>query len=295
MARTMKVCLPLAFVWLVLCAWTSLVLSTQEGLGAPLIDDEAELVSGDEDTTFVNKEPGDAETDLEEEEEVKTSVEYFLSKVEQYERNKNNCTPGVDHNLGEGVVAQYGVKRYMRQAILAVNRANFMTRLWKGLDSILVHSQYFLYAQVRSMVEGDPDVFAAGNCYDVGEFFNDSLFCPYAFRLLNDSNQIMVKDLSVDYKYLTNASEFFFQARLKAAKKLKNFTETIGKYIMFYLGEIENMKLLIPRPARPLVNVFSKNKITAFTGDMSSRQGILYCLHIIIFDVIFLKRHLKRT
>lgn len=158
-------------------------------------------------------------------------VDSFLSKVEQYERNKENCTPGTTFNLGEGVVAQYGVNRFRSQAMMAVNRANFLTRLWKNEEDLgVLTSEYFLYSAVRSMVEGDEDVFAAGNCYDEGEYKNYDLFCPYAYRLPNNSNEIMVKDLSIEYMYLGNDSEFFYQAKLKANKKLESvYNASAGK------------------------------------------------------------------
>ena len=155
-------------------------------------------------------------------------VDKFLSIVEEYERNKDTCVPGTEFNLGEGVVAQYGVQRFKDQAIISVNQANFLTRIWKYSPKALLDSEYFLYTNVRSMVEGDPDLFAAGNCYDFKEYKNYTLFCPYAYRLPNGT--LMVKDLSVEYYYLGNSSEFFYQARMKAASKLMSYyNETVGK------------------------------------------------------------------
>lgn len=160
---------------------------------------------------------------------VRDVVDEFLSFVEQYERNKENCTPGVSFNLGEGVITQYGVIRFRQQAELAVNRANFLTRIWKSAsENMLTQSEYFFYTQVRSMVEGDKDVFAAGNCYDYMEFNNFTLYCPFAYRMPN--NTIMVKDLSVEYKYLGNDSEFFFIPRMNAERKLSGkYNETKGE------------------------------------------------------------------
>lgn len=161
---------------------------------------------------------------------IRDVVDQFLSIVEQYKRNKDNCTPGTTFNLGDGVVAQYGVRRFRSQAMVAVNRANFLTRVWKDLDLSLLDSEYFLYSAVRSMVEGDEDLFAAGNCYDLLEYKNYTLFCPYAYRLPNDPRQVMVKDLSVEYKYLGNDSEFFYQARLKASRKVAGvYNKTVGQ------------------------------------------------------------------
>ena len=68
-------------------------------------------------------------------------VDKFLSIVDQYEQNKDNCTAGTGFNLGEGVVAQYGVKRFKNQALAAVNRANLLTRLWKGAPRSLLRSE----------------------------------------------------------------------------------------------------------------------------------------------------------
>ena len=163
-------------------------------------------------------------------ESVRDVVDTFLSIVEQYERDKDNCTPGTKYNLGAGVVAQYGVRRFKEQALVAVNRANFLTRLWKLAPRALLRSEYFFYTAVRTMVEGDPVLFAAGNCYDEGRYKDYQLFCPYAYRRRNASAEIMVKDLSLEYKYLGNDSEFFYQARLNANEKLTlKYNETSGR------------------------------------------------------------------
>jgi len=67
--------------------------------------------------------------------------------------------------------------------MIAVDRANLLTRLWKqhniarttsGLrvETLLdlLNSDYFFYAAIRSMVELVDDLFAAVNCYDRGEY-----------------------------------------------------------------------------------------------------------------------------
>lgn len=160
-------------------------------------------------------------------------VTKFLEQVELYEKNKDNCSTGTQHTLGKGVVEQYGVKRFKTQALLAVNRANFLTRIWKGASRSVLKSEYFFYTQVRSIVEGDPDIFAGGNCYDALEFKNYPLFCPYAFR--TPDGLIHVKDLSMEYNYLGNDSEWFYVARKKASK-LDKFNYTRGNG---YLYELE--------------------------------------------------------
>lgn len=157
-------------------------------------------------------------------------VDKFLQIVEEYERNKGNCTPGVTFNLGDGVITQYGLVRFKDQAMMAVSRANFLTRVWKHTPKELLTSEYFFYAQVRSMVEADEHLFAAGNCYDKYEFNNYTLFCPYGFRLPSNKSEILVKDLSVEYMYLGNESEFFYRPRQKAALKLsKPIPLNLGK------------------------------------------------------------------
>jgi hypothetical protein len=205
-------------------------------------------------------------------------VQEFLSQVAYMEANKANCTPGVTFNLGEGIIAQYGLQRYRAQAMLAVNRANLLTRLWKlaaATDDIvsgdeikrqadvqttenewpeerlmqveagdhvrnLLHSEYFLYSQVRSMIESDPNVFGAGNCYDAYEYKNYSLFCAYGYRSNHsDPRVITVKDLSVGYHFLGNDSEFFYLPRTKANKKLtSHYGQIIGRLssLLMFLG-----------------------------------------------------------
>jgi G protein-coupled receptor 158 len=180
-------------------------------------------LSGDTDSVYSDQDS----------ESISDIVDKFLIVVEQYERNKDNCTPGVTFNLGEGVVAQYGIQRFHDQAMVAVNRANFLTRLWIGLPGGILDSDYFFYTAVRSMVESDPDLFAAGNCYDKLEYKNYTLFCPYAMRMPDSPQEIMVKDLSVEYKYLGNDSEFFIMPRKKANSKLLGvYSLSTGTYIL---------------------------------------------------------------
>ncbi|XP_052061288.1 probable G-protein coupled receptor 158 [Mytilus californianus] len=152
-------------------------------------------------------------------------VTKFLELVEQYEQNKYNCTTGTNFTLGDGVIKQYGKKRFKAQALVAVNRANFLTRIWKDADQNILSSENFFFSAVRSMLEGDPELFAAGNCYDKQEFKNYRLFCPYSHR--TEDGRLNVKDLSVEYDYLGNDSEWFYSARVKASK-LENFNYTIG-------------------------------------------------------------------
>lgn len=153
-------------------------------------------------------------------------VSKFLELVEQYEQNKYNCTTGTNFTLGDGVIKQYGKTRFKMQALEAVNRANLMTRVWKDADENTLNSEKFHFSAVRSVVEGDSEIFAYGNCYDFEEFKDYRLFCPYSHR--TDDGKINVKDLSVEYDYLGNDSEWFYSARVKASR-LENFNYTIGE------------------------------------------------------------------
>lgn len=150
-------------------------------------------------------------------------VTRFLRIVESQHLLGENCTAGTDLNLGEGVVDRYAQERFRVEADVAVNRANMLTRIWKYADPNVVMSEYLLHASVFSMVEFDNDIFAAGNCYDQYQYKEYWLFCPYAYRL--PEGPILVKDLAVEYKYLSNTSEWFYIARKNAEKVIKNYKQ----------------------------------------------------------------------
>lgn len=151
----------------------------------------------------------------------------FLEKVEEFERNKDDCILGTEFNLGKGVIQQYGINRFKRQGLVTVHRANFLSRIWKAAPQAVVDSEVLLYAQVRNLAESDPDIFGAGNCYDHRAYKDRYLFCPYAYRTENGS--INVKDLSMQYDYLGNETEWFYEAKKRAAN-LDNFNITVGKF-----------------------------------------------------------------
>jgi hypothetical protein len=143
-------------------------------------------------------------------------VTRFLRIVESQHLLGDNCTAGTDLNLGEGVVDRYAQERFRVEADVAVNRANTLTRLWKYAGRNVMDSEYFLHTSVRAMVEFDSDIFAAGNCYDKLQYKDYWLFCPYAYRL--PEGTILAKDLAVEYKYLSNSSEWFYIARKNAER-----------------------------------------------------------------------------
>lgn len=159
-------------------------------------------------------------------------VTRFLRIVESQPLLGENCTAGTDLNLGEGVVDRYAQERFRVEADVAVNRANMLTRIWKYAASAVADSEYLLHASVFSMVEFDDDIFAAGNCYDHKQYKDYILFCPYAYRLPDGT--ILVKDLAIEYKYLSNTSEWFYIARKNAENVIKNFNQfSRGKWIYF--------------------------------------------------------------
>ncbi|XP_065314395.1 metabotropic glycine receptor-like [Gordionus sp. m RMFG-2023] len=164
-------------------------------------------------------------------------VTEFLKIVEEYENDAQHCKAGTTVNLGDGVIDQYGLKRYYSQALIAVNRANLLTRLWRYAPKEVLDSEFLLYSLVRSMVESDVNIFAAGNCYDKYEYKDYYLFCPFS-HYLPDGKRILVKDLSVQYKYMGNESEWFHSSKMWA-KNLSRFQKLKGVYNMRYNGSAD--------------------------------------------------------
>ncbi|XP_041975014.1 probable G-protein coupled receptor 158 [Aricia agestis] len=150
-------------------------------------------------------------------------VTKFLRLIETQHLLGENCTAGTHLNLGEGVVDRYAQERFRVEADVAVNRANMLTRLWKYAGPSVMHNEYLLHASVFSMVEFDDDVFAAGNCYDQYQYKDYQLFCPFAYRL--PEGPILAKDLAVEYKYLSNTSEWFYIARKNAERVIRNHNQ----------------------------------------------------------------------
>lgn len=162
-------------------------------------------------------------------------VTRFLNIVESQHLLGENCSAGTDFNLGEGVVDRYAQERFRLEAEFAVNRANMLTRMWKYVNQTVLHNEYLLHAMVMSMVEFDDDIFAAGNCYDQLQYKNYTLFCPFAFRY--DGGTVLVKDLSLEYHYLGNSSEWFFIAR-------KNAEKIVQAYNQFNRGKLSEKLVL---------------------------------------------------
>ncbi|XP_029671182.1 probable G-protein coupled receptor 158 [Formica exsecta] len=163
-------------------------------------------------------------------------VTRFLRIIENQHTLGDNCTAGTDLNLGEGVVDQYAQERFRLEAELAVNRANMLTRLWKYAPEVMLSSEYLLHASVLSMVEFDEDIFAAGNCYDKLQYRNRWLYCPFAHRLPNQDG-ILVKDLAIEYKYLSNSSEWFYIARKNAERVIASYEQFSRGFHTYTLNE----------------------------------------------------------
>ncbi|CAK9820057.1 hypothetical protein ANTPLA_LOCUS10479 [Anthophora plagiata] len=188
-------------------------------------------------------------------------VTRFLRIIENQHLLGENCTAGTDLNLGEGIVDQYAQERFRLEANLAVNRANMLTRLWKYAPEVMLSSEYLLHASILSMVEFDEDIFAAGNCYDKLQYKDRWLYCPFAHRL-QDQDGILVKDLAIEYKYLSNSSEWFYIAR-------KNAERVIANNDRFSRGELIIIIIIIiiheihPDPfSRPGFHTYTLNETT---------------------------------
>ncbi|XP_065570899.1 metabotropic glycine receptor-like isoform X2 [Artemia franciscana] len=167
-------------------------------------------------------------------------VTKFLRIVESQQMIGGNCTAGTDVNLGEGVVDRYAQEKFRREADVAVNHANFLTRLWKYDADVVLSSEYLLHAKVFAMVEMDEDIFGAGNCYDKHQYNDYLLFCPFAYRL--PEGPILAKDLAVEYKYLTNTSEWFYIARKTGERLIKNMTSITRGYNTYTYNESSHTK-----------------------------------------------------
>ncbi|XP_044576570.1 probable G-protein coupled receptor CG31760 [Cotesia glomerata] len=163
-------------------------------------------------------------------------VTRFLRIIENQHLLGENCTAGTDLNLGEGVVDQYAQERFRLEANFAVNRANMLTRLWKYAPEVMLSSEYLLHASVLSMVEFDEDIFAAGNCYDKMQYKDHWLYCPFAHRL-PDHDGVLVKDLAIEYKYLSNSSEWFYIARKNAERVIASNNQFSHGYHSYTLNE----------------------------------------------------------
>lgn len=186
-------------------------------------------------------------------------VTKFLRLIETQHLLGENCTAGTHLNLGEGVVDRYAQERFRIEADVAVNRANMLTRLWKYAGPAVMYNEYLLHASVLAMVEFDDDIFAAGNCYDQFQYKDYQLFCPFAYRL--PEGPILAKDLAVEYKYLSNTSEWFYIARKNAERVIKNHSQfRRGKLYLLSIWRLfsrsSNLDILIKYRIRRDRNIY---------------------------------------
>ena len=61
-------------------------------------------------------------------------------------------------------------ERFHEAAMVAVNRANWLTRMWKYAPEVIGESEYLLHTSLFSMIETNEDIFAAGNCHDEKQY-----------------------------------------------------------------------------------------------------------------------------
>lgn len=197
-------------------------------------------------------------------------VTRFLRIIENQHILGENCTAGTDLNLGEGVVDQYAQERFRLEAEFAVNRANMLTRLWKYAPEVMLSSEYLLHASVLSMVEFDEDIFAAGNCYDKLQYRDRWLYCPFAHRLPNQDG-ILVKDLAIQYKYLSNSSEWFYIARKNAERVIASYEQfSRGKLSWLLLFSLLHLLILLDRVTsnmKKVHRIFFKNLFSRLSED----------------------------
>lgn len=150
----------------------------------------------------------------------------LISAIRHYDTDTRFRTSAMDilrKRSTNTYVFECSQERFRVEADVAVNRANMLTRLWKYAPAPVMESEYLLHAGVISMVEFDDDIFAAGNCYDENQYKGYRLFCPYAYRL--PEGTILAKDLAVEYKYLSNTSEWFYIARKNAENVIRKNTQ----------------------------------------------------------------------
>ena len=145
-------------------------------------------------------------------------ISEILKIVEQQAQQGSNCTPGTGLNMEDIDLVGDNIKRFRGAAEVAVNRANWLTRMWKYASEIMQQSEYLLHSSLFSMIESNELIFGAGNCYDGWQYKNYSLFCPFAYKSPLVQGHILGKDLAVEYKYLKPDSTWFWTPKLHGAE-----------------------------------------------------------------------------
>ena len=157
-------------------------------------------------------------------------ISKILQIVEHQAIQGSNCTPGTGLNMGDIDLVGNNYKKFRGAAEVAVNRANWLTRMWKYASTVMLdggkESEYLLHSSLFSMIESNEMIFGAGNCYDGKQYKNYSLFCPFAYKSPEVNHHILGKDLAVEYKYLKPSSTWFWTPKQHAkemATKLERF------------------------------------------------------------------------
>ena len=208
------------------------------------LDEKTRLFNSDEEDESVTPNPLDyldiTDDDLSIkgslEDEVKQRKLVMISKilkdVEQQALQGANCTPGTSLNMGDIDLVGNNYKRFRGAAEVAVNRANWLTRMWKYASDVMQSSEYLLHSSLFSMIESNEMIFGAGNCYDGLQYKNYSLFCPFAYKSPVVQGNILAKDLAVEYKYLKPSSTWFWTPKQKGGEMAENL-------IRFETGKVD--------------------------------------------------------
>lgn len=149
-------------------------------------------------------------------------ISKILKDVEQQALQGANCTPGTGLNMGDIDLVGNNYKRFRGAAEVAVNRANWLTRMWKYASDVMQSSEYLLHSSLFSMIESNEMIFGAGNCYDGLQYKNYSLFCPFAYKSPVVQGHILAKDLAVEYKYLKPSSTWFWNPKQLGGRMAEN-------------------------------------------------------------------------
>lgn len=168
-------------------------------------------------------------------------ISKILKDVEQQALQGANCTPGTGLNMGDIDLVGNNYKRFRGAAEVAVNRANWLTRMWKYASDVMKSSEYLLHSSLFSMIESNEMIFGAGNCYDGLQYKNYSLFCPFAYKSPVVQGHVLAKDLAVEYKYLKPSSTWFWTPKQHGGAMAKNLPRfETGKTLQHILFEMHN-------------------------------------------------------
>ncbi|KAI0223205.1 hypothetical protein LSAT2_025584 [Lamellibrachia satsuma] len=138
-----------------------------------------------------------------------------IKALEYVERVLNSpCTGGTDETLP----VHFDHSTWTSYADVAVRMANLLTKLLIERNNTLRGvSQRHLFDIVRTNVDSDSLVF--GSAIAVEEFVYPKyrIFCPYAYKtyLQGGEGMVVAHDLSLNYDYLSNTTEWYYNLRVR--------------------------------------------------------------------------------